>query len=777
MKKYFVVLFLHFIINSSFAQDHVSVSGIVIDTISLKKIEYATIQLVDYQTCKMKYGIITDSLGRFCINKVFTQKYYIIASFIGYKTKKTILIVTAKDKFNLKISLNPTHIDLGSVEIKGKQEGIKSYVDKTVFLPDSLSIHLSATALDLLNKAPGISVSKSDQTIRLMGNPNVLILIDGVQSNRNLMAVNPEDIERIEIINNPSSKYDSDVVNVINIIIKDERKKGFSITTNLSWFSQNKYNFSNIQFDYIFGKFHVFGMYKLKLSNIYSKDSLRRIANVNEIISENFSESKDRNHNKSIGNIIQYGFDYYPNKSNLFNFTGNLEMYKNISNYNNSSLYTKNYTPIHAVNYLLDKDGEVKLQNYSFYYKRKFKNDDYEFAFSNNIYLMQKEFANKQNTSFNYFIDSTYTYSIKNEISKNQINALNSTLNFRFPLISQKLKAETGIQLYYRKITDNYFDGLMNFRFNYIDIRKSIYSVITYYQNKWSCQAGIRGENYGINLFDSITYSQWNYLPSFSVMFDINNSQKIKLGFSKKLNYPKYFMLSPFAWYSNDSLSVSTGNPYLKPEKSYNIEITYILKKKKTLLTLSQYIKHYNDLIDLNSIYGGKSVLQEKYENINYNYRIGGSLYLQTLLYGFIQPSIFADVFYYNFPKNNNNGFSYNMWVSAEFVLPFDLYLNVDASFSGKELFYNGYAEQSPLIDEITIGKDILNGNANISLSLLNYFLPNLNKETRWSNDFSENSYYFSDNKSVLLRFSYFFRKGKKIDKMERELNMERDEK
>lgn len=776
-----IFIFIIFVISINFSfsqkQKQIEICGTVLDSLSNEKIEYATIQFFEIDSNKLKYGTISDSVGKFCLNNVICQNYVVLVSYVGYKTKKFNLgIPTNKSIFYFKIGLSKSEYHLAEVEIVGVQKGVKVLVDKTIFIPDSLSLKTSITGLDLIGKAPGITVRKSDQTIKLMGNPNVLVLVDGVSNNRNLSSIDPKDIERIEIINNPSAKYDSDVTNVINVILKEERKKGLKISTNLNYFSQNKHNHSKIQIDYEFSKIRLFGMYKIKLFNIYSTNTTYRLSNIDNEKYENIGYSANENLSNSLGNIFQYGMDYYINKKTLLNITGNYEIHNYNSTYKNITDYVINEIPDYYTIANTNGDGQNVLQNYTLYFKRKLRKKNEELTVNTNYYLMQKKHISQQNTKFIYFPDSLEALSLINRNTAYKINSINTKIDYSYP-ITEKLKTEIGVQGYYRDINNNYYIDSKTSFFKYKDFRSAYYGLATYYKDKISFQVGIRAENYNINIYDSIQFNQWNYLPSFSTLYNIDNTNRIKFIISEKLNYPRYQMLAPFTFYSNDSLTISTGNPYLKPEKLINIEFNYSYKKSRTFLSSSIYYRRYNNLIGLNTDLTGGNQLTEKYDNITFSEKFGGYIYFQTLLLKFIQPSVYANLYYHKFTDNKYSGFTYNMWVSTEILLPFDLYLVFDASLMGKELMYNGYSYQSPLIDEITIGKTILKDKGEISFSLINFFLTDESKDVRWNDNYQEEFIFYPNTKCFLIRFNYFFTKGKKIKKVERVLNMERDEK
>jgi hypothetical protein len=757
---------------------HIDICGTVVDSTKNVKIEYATIQFKSAINDSLIYGTITDSLGKFCINNALCQEYKLIFSCLGYKTKKISLDLTdIKSDYYFKIGLIKDEYMLDQVEIVGKQEGVTVKVDKTVFIPDSLSLANSATGLDLLDKAPGVTVKKTDQSIKLLGSSNVLVLVDGINNNRDLNTIDPEDIERIELIDNPSSKYDSDVANVINIILKEERKGGLKISTNLTYFTENKYNFSKVQIDYEINKLRLFAGYKIKYHNIFSNDSIYRTSTEEDIIKEYEGYSQQSNYSTSFGNIIQYGAEYRFLKKNLINITGNFEIHDYQSDFNHLTTYKTDKNTDYQTDAFSDRNGRNILQNYTLYYIREFNNDKRKLTFNTNYYLMKKDFSLNQNTKFLFFPDSSEIETFSDISTAYEINAINSNINFENP-VKENISSEFGCQLYYRDIDNHYYYTDLSSYFRYKDFRTAYYGVLTFFKNKYSLQVGIRAENYLINIYDSIRFDQWNYLPSVSCMYEINNKNRVKLVLNSKLNYPRYQMLAPFTFYSNDSLTVSSGNPYLKPEKYLNTEVNYSYRKNRlTFLSSSLYFRNYNNLIGLETNITNNNILTERYNNITYSQQLGGYIFFQTSFFKLITTSMYIDVFYNIFEQKQYNGLSYKFWTTNEILLPFEFFVNVDLSVNGKEFLYNGYFYQSPLIDEVSLGKSIFKGHGELSISMLNYFIQDHSKDVRRGSNYYEESILYPDNKCILIRFNYFFKKGKKLKGIERELNMERDEK
>lgn len=778
------VIFLSIIIilttiTFSFSQrtKHVQVYVKILDSLSNEKLEYATIQFCDAISHNMIYGGISDSLGRFVFDKVECKEYFVIISSIGYKTYKSKLKIPRKGNFYYhKVKLAKSVVKIDEVNVIAEQKGATVKIDKTVFIPDSLSLKNSTTGLDLLAKAPGVTVKKSDQSVKVLGNSNVLILIDGSNSDRSLIAIDPIDIERFEIIDNPSAKYDSDVANVINVILKEDRKKGLKISAyNYYYHSEYYRNFSNLQIEYEYLKIRIFGRYKLKLNKYNFIDTTNRISTVENIEYENNAYSLD-NCNNSTGNTFQYGFDYYINKKNLLNFTGKYEnnIINSFSNYLTN--YNENSIPTHHSFAYSDYDKQYILQNYTLFYKKEFNKTNQELTFNTNYYIMDRNYETKQNTEFTYYDDNSITTSVRNENSKNLTNAINSKLDYSHPL-NKKIYFDIGSQLYYRNINNNHQTEDYLSLFKYKDFRTAFYCVATYKREKISFQAGVRAENFNINIYDTIKFSQWNYLPTLSILYNFDNKNKLKLIFNKKLKYPRFHMLTPFTYYSNDSLSFTFGNPYLKPEKFTNIELNYSYKKKYTFISTSLYYKRYNDLIGINTNLNNNNVRFNTYSNISASNKYGGFVHFQFFLFkGLIQTSMYNTLFYNSFPDSRYNGLTYNMFFSLELQLPFDMYLIFDASYYGTEYFYNEYSYETPVIEEISISKSVLKDRGEITVGLADCFIPYIITDIAWTDDFREKNIFHENSNYIYIGFNYFFRKGKKIKKIKRELNMEADD-
>ncbi len=570
------------------------------------------------------------------IQNVVCQSYKVVVSSIGFKTYKALQAIPEKgNSFYLRIDLIPDSNLLEAVEIVGLVTGARTLIDKTIFIPDSLSRKNAATGLDLISKAPGVTVNKASDQIKVFGNSNVLILIDGSNNDRDLKTIDPDDIEKIEVIANPSSKYDSDVATVLNVILKEERKKGLRVIANLNYFTQNKHNNGSVQVDYIFSKFRIFGSCKLYASKFTTLNySSERQTTLEGIMYQSIDSSGNEYENIYRRYRFKYGFDFNISKKTLLNFTGTYGIFRNINNQNEKSYYLADNTSIYTADIYLNSDGRNNLQNYTVYAKHEFGPDDHTLSWNTNFYHMNRDAGLRQNTCFMYSNDTVN--SIRNTHSLNEINSVNSKLDYSQPF-GKNMRAETGVQFYRRFIENGNTVNQISDYFDYKDTRVALYGSFIYKYQKFSTQIGIRAEQFSINIYDSVKFGRWNYMPAITTMMDLGKSGTLKLIFKQYLRYPNYYALTPFFYYSGDSLTASSGNPYLKPEKLNNLEFNYSLKRKSLFISTSIYYKRTNNIIGERTSLDGNNILTEKMDNITFVNQFGSLVYFQTSILKAIQ--------------------------------------------------------------------------------------------------------------------------------------------
>ncbi|HYG49247.1 MAG TPA: carboxypeptidase regulatory-like domain-containing protein, partial [Flavobacteriales bacterium] len=257
-----------------------TVSGSIIDSVSQQPIEYAAVSVISVKDSVVAGGMVTDENGSFKIEKLKPGAYVLRVKYIGYNEKLiTDIVLSQASLFRNfdKIAISQATQSLSEVEITHYTEVMEANLDKRVINVEKDLTSVGGTALDVMKNVPSVQVDV-DNTISLRGNSSVRILIDGRLTTMDaatlLQQIPASMVKQVEVITNPSAKYDPDGVSgIINIITKKEKKPGYNgivsggIGTGstkpgggMENFAVNKYNFST-SMNYQVGKFNFFGSY------------------------------------------------------------------------------------------------------------------------------------------------------------------------------------------------------------------------------------------------------------------------------------------------------------------------------------------------------------------------------------------------------------------------------------------------------------------------------------------------------------------------------------
>lgn len=775
--KYSTILLIYcFIGTFLYSQEtvQVNIQGFVLDT-NYHPIEFATVRLYSTENKSSLYGTISQSDGSYSIKNIQSGNYMIKISAIGYKPQNKEIDITGNKKNNpiSLFKLVPDNIQLEQVEVTANAYGYSERIDKAIFKPDSQSIASSRTGLDVIRRIPDVRVDKKDRSISVLGNKNVLVLINGVDNNRSIESINPADIARIEVITHPSVKYRSDIASVVNVVLKSYKEKGITFNSNIYYCIDKKHHSGNMKLNYQLGKWNYFISYFGNLSNSLASDStIRKDKFGNDFIYFKSLPLADNSVNLA-SNRLQYGFDYILNENNTISFTSRLTSY-GLTSVRSKRLTTtidEKTTGNSIINSNLASD---KIdQNYSAYYLHKFRGENQKISLSTNFYLLNKnsEYAIAKK-AINPSENNKATQNRLTSGIYNQYN-INSKLDYTHP-VSENIFFEAGNQLYFRNILNEM--GATNTiasNIDYKDLRNSIYANITYNKGrKFGIQAGVRTEVVKTTVNSQHTVTPY-FMPYFSVLSQLTKEHSLKLSYRKTLNYPLYSKLNPFRYYSSDSLSYSSGNPYLQPEQNNNINLKYVLRKKHTYFSSSIYGSVINDLIILKSSITD-NVLALNYENADPTYQYGFNLAFSTVLFDWLEFESQVRIYHTDFSKNKiNNGYSYMAEAGMVMPLWFGFDLELYGLFGENIIDYNGYSYYGGYIDEILLTKDVAR-NLFVGLSIWQPFITPKDVYKQWNNNYEEYNYYSEVNSTFYkINITYYFKSGKKIRKVEKEQIME----
>ena len=515
-------------------KESVDIIGTVLDKRNQNPIPFATIIVLDANKKKSIAGTTTDEDGKFNLSSN-TSNIFIEISFIGFETKKIENFSIQNKQLNLgNIFLTEVNQTLDEVEIRAEKSTTEFKLDKRVF---NVGQDISSTgmgALEVLNNVPSVTVS-IEGIVSLRGNAGVQILIDGKPSiladdpRNTLGSITADMIDRIEVITNPSAKYDAEgTAGILNIVLKKEERKGLngSISLNTGIPDNHSIGVSLNRRTEKFNLFAQLGVGYRSLPNT-SKNSNQDLINNTTVNSEG-----KQYRNENFYNII-LGTDYYINPLNVITLSGNFayEIEDQPSNTFFSS-YDENNTLVSQWERIETTEATNPKYQYELQYKREFAdNEDHNLLIS-----AQGRFFGKDQAS-EFEVNSIYG---DDEFNDQQTETEFQQADYTFKLdytkpFSEKLTMELGSQYVINDVGNDYtvrelIDGewvtnpdLTN-NFEYDQKVFGLYGTIAFESEPWGIKAGLRIENTDLktlltNTDEKNNQNYTDYFPSAHVSF------------------------------------------------------------------------------------------------------------------------------------------------------------------------------------------------------------------------------------------------------------------
>ncbi len=646
------------------------ITGIVIDGGLKTPIEYANLVLYKQSDSSLVTGTITDATGKFVIKDVTADKYFLTANFIGYnKTNIANIEINKTNSFKMldTIYLSQASEELKEVEITGTKSYIKYEIDKKVLNVSQSPNGTTGSAADVLEGAPSIQVDV-DGNVSLRGSTNFKVLIDGkpsVLSANDILQQTPASmIESIEIITNPSAKYDPEGNSgIINLVTKKKSVSGFNGIFNVGVGS-----YGGFTTDFLFN-------YKIKKINFFVGANYNDTPHLGtgyferttygDIISKVEADAqRERLHG---GYSAKTGIDYYINDKNTLSLSSNVGKF--IFGMSSDTYYSNWTEPQTYERYFIsssNKEVDNDYINTDLTYQHKFAKKDHTldiyFFYSNNIGNDKEELKDIYTNSEWELLGTDYDA----HTSKADDSGYGSEfkIDYIYP-INDKSKLEAGYNLelydanysYIYKIYNNTIDNWEEDpshtnQSNYTNHIEAIYSTYTSEIKGFGYQIGLRAE-YSERLFTQKTtnekypYNKISLFPSAYISKTLSHEQEIQLSYSRRIMRPDEWTLNPFPIFS-DQFSVMYGNPLLNPQYTDSYELNYQKYFGRSSISVETFYRNSTDAFARITELTDDGLLATKFENANQESTLGVEAMASLMLFKMLMLNPSVSFYQYN---------------------------------------------------------------------------------------------------------------------------------
>ncbi|WP_299115964.1 TonB-dependent receptor [uncultured Winogradskyella sp.] len=652
MKHFFAMLIMasSFIIsaqpNSNSEIKNGSISGRVLDAELNEPLPYVNIIVKDAAK-KLITGGITDSKGMFNIKKIPEGAISIEITFIGYKS---ILKQETIGKGNYDINMGDLMLEedaenLDEVTVVAETSTIQQKIDRKVVNVGKDLTTSGPTASDIMNNIPSVNVDQQTGDIALRGNQNVQVMVDGKLSNipaaQLLRQIPSTSIKQIELITNPSAKYNPDGMSgIINIILHKNVNIGFNGNLNfgLGYQIEPKFN-SSIDMNYRNRKLNFYGSYGNNISRNANEGILEQ---TESDLTQLFDITDIRN-----SHLFKVGVDYYINDKNTFSVFTNQNIFDGGA-LGKTDLIFENNPSINQFQ-IFDNTNENNSQQYNVNYKLDFNKEGHNIELEANYNIFDNDIFTDNNFSgfgsrpdFDEFTDVDRT---RTEINLDYVNPLSDTS-----------KLELGVQarLFENTIDYNSDARVQNESGNYIptstnfNYERNIYSLYASYsmqKDKWSYQFGLRAETVNVDALaldtdltnNTVTefpfendYTQ--VYPSVFITYEASEKNSYQFSFSRRVDRPGVGQVNPIPEFNTPLIS-QFGNPELEPQFTNSVEVNYTRNLEKGSITAGVFYRLIEDeinqgvFVDRTSLGSGRVILRiDNFDNTSaYGFEVSGN--------------------------------------------------------------------------------------------------------------------------------------------------------
>ncbi len=739
IKKASVFLFLVFVlIGNVFSATPVNaciINGTVTDSITGEGLPFASVQIFSQSNSKISKGVLTDVDGKYIIKDIVSGKYKLLASYMGYNNdEKTIDIQAKKSTYNF--ILQQKSFSLSEIEITEEKNIIERSVEKTTVNVAKNTTLTGGTAVDVMQTLPSVDVD-IDGNINYRGSDKVIILLNGEKSElvKSLDQIPADQIEKVELINNPSARYEAEGMSgIINIVLKSGNS-GENKTTIMLNVGYPETLGGNAGYSGLFGKIRFFATAGINHKTQYqTKEHLRENYENSDAMNFYQFDRQDENLNNA---FINTNLEYAINKkqriglsvigSKKFNSADREIHYETQNKIGNIEAESLKEIDIALDNYTID--GNVN-------YRYSFKNSG-QFLKANFHYSLLDQLQ-QMNNGFYPELNDIYP-ELQNTDSKQLNKEADFSLDYSHPL-SDSILFEAGYNFNTKDLLNDFYSESYNYnaaewtedtalanKFNYIQQINAIYLNINTKLKCLEIQAGVRAEYTNNSQNNKNEHEYFNLFPSINITKKLNNHFTVFAGYNRRINRPTIKMLNPFTDEYADLLNMHKGNPELKPEyvNSYEVGNRFIFNKFSGFGSV--YYRDIDQAISRIKSASNDSALVVSFMNLEKAKLLGGEVAISYKPFKWWSINTGGNIFYtslngeYENNQVNNNKIGWNASVSSKIKLPKDFGFQLSGYYRSKLPSVMGtYIERYYM--DIALNKKILKNKGQLVFKISDIF-------------------------------------------------------
>lgn len=745
-------------------------------------------------------GAIAEMNGTFRIKTPAGGSYRLRISGLGYlPTTTAVFQVTGPDftKDFGKIQLKPDVKTLKEVTVQAMRPTITNEADKMVVSVEGTALASGSTAYEVLEKSPGVWIDQ-DGNITLNGKPGVMVMINGKQSfmtgkqlQNLLQGMAAENLKDLEIITNPSSKYDAEGTSgIININLKKNQLFGMSgsVYGGYQYNRLNTYNGGG-EINHKAGKWSTTASVDMARRMRFRDMEMERVLPGTE--GTTYLNQQGYEESTRLVPSLRLNTDYDLNDNHSVGFMANL---MHVSNDNLFRTDTDLRDPDAAKSRLLRSrnviDDSYKNGTFNLHYAGKLDStgttlsadidfarivDKGDFTFTNRVFFPNTNIMDKEELLHSNNPTSYDIFSAKVDFAK----SLGKT---KMELGAKGSRVVSDNELRFYEVVDgrNILDAKRTSHFIYEENIYAAYATFsTSFGKVWQVKGGLRAEQ-TLSTGNSLTLNREtprNYLDLFPTLFvqqKVSDNYQVGYKYSRRINRPYYEQLNPFIFYI-DPYTWATGNPYLRPQYTNSFEVTHTLKKSYNLVM--NYSVTDNFIAEVPRYNEDKTTVFER-QNVKSFRNIGATLVAPVKISGKWDMNNTATLAHQRY----NNQFNEQTLVREQlffFVqsnqniqLPHNIRLELNAGYQGPAVYGMFEVKDNWWVDA-GLKRSFLEDKLTLSLNATDIFKSReMNLTTRQGENFNRINQYHGA-QSVRINLRYRFSKGKEFETKKRNVNLE----